>query len=107
MSRRAGRSPHITRRNDMNTVADKAAILIPGAAMAGGFFAGQIRIGQDLFAVIVAPKAGGEHADTPWNKSLKTVEGAQSYFDGRANTEAMATAGSEVAQWAKGLRIDG
>ena len=35
------------------------------------------------------------------------VLGAMSYFDGRANTEAMAAAGSKLAQWARGLSIGG
>jgi hypothetical protein len=42
-----------------------------------------------------------------WNKSTKMVEGAQSFFDGRANTEAMAAAGSALAKWALDLRIAG
>lgn len=91
----------------MNAVTEQAAILIAGAAMAGGFVAGKIRVGDDIFALIVAPKAEGEHDDAPWKKSQKTVEGALSYFDGRANTEAMAAAGSKVAKWARDLKIDG
>lgn len=80
---------------------------IIGTSMGGGFYAGRIRIGEDTFALIAAPKAEGEHDDTPWSKSLKAVEGALSYFDGRANTLAMATAGSKLAKWALGLRIGG
>ena len=36
-----------------------------------------------------------------------SVPGAESYSDGLANTNAMAEAGSPLAQWARGLRIDG
>ncbi len=75
--------------------------------MGGGFYAGRIRIGDQAFALIVAPKADGEHEDAPWNDTYSTVEGAKSYFDGLANTEAMAGAGSELAKWARGLRIGG
>ena len=78
-----------------------------GTSMGGGFYAGRIRIGEQVFALIVAPKAEGEHEDTPWNKSVKSVEGAQSYFDGAANTNAMALAGSKLAKWAQWLRIGG
>jgi len=79
--------------------------LISGTPFAGGFFAGQIRVCDQVFGLIVAPKAEGEHDDTAWNKSRKRVEGALSYLDGRANTMAMAEAGSKLAKWALGLRI--
>ena len=80
---------------------------ILGTAMGGGFYAGRIRIGDQVFALIVAPKADGEHEDAPWNDTDNTVDGAKSYFDGLANTDAMASAGSELANWARGLRIEG
>lgn len=91
----------------MNAVTEQAAVLVIGAAIGGGFFAGRIRVGEEMFGLIVAPKSEGEHKDTPWNKSLKRVEGAISYFDGRANTIAMAEADSKLAKWALGLKIDG
>ena len=80
---------------------------ILGTAMGGGFYAGRIRIGDQVFALIVAPKADGEHEDAAWNDTSRTVKGAESYFDGLANTDAMAGAGSKLAQWARGLRIGG
>lgn len=93
----------------MNAVAqvERPAILIPGAVFGGGFFAGYVRSGEQNYAVIVAPKAEGEHKDAPWNKTTKMVEGAQSFNDGRTNTEAMAAAGSALAKWALGLNING
>jgi hypothetical protein len=91
----------------MNAMTEQAAVLVIGAAIGGGFFSGRIRVGEEVFGLVVAPKAEGEHKDTPWNKSLKRVEGALSYFDGRANTIAMAEAGSKLAKWALGLKIDG
>jgi len=74
----------------MNTVTNKAAVLVIGAAIAGGFLTGRIRVGDQVFGIIVAPKAEGEDKDAVWNKSTKKVEGALSCFDGRANTQAMA-----------------
>jgi len=93
----------------MNAVqaAEKPAVLIPGAAFGGGFYAGQLLVNGQAFALIASPKAEGEHEDAPWNKSTKMVEDAQSYFDGRTNTAAMAKAGSKLAQWALDLRIGG
>ncbi|MGE0289658.1 MAG: DUF1566 domain-containing protein [Bradyrhizobium sp.] len=73
----------------------------------GGYFGGRIRIGDQVFAIIVAPKAEGQHKDCAWNRNTRQVEGALSYCDGLANTRAMAEAGSKLAQWAQGLDIDG
>lgn len=42
-----------------------------------------------------------------WGKSGEDVPGARSYTDSRANTEAMAAAGSDVAQQCLGLMING
>lgn len=82
-----------------------AAVLIIGAALGGGFFAGRFKIGEDTYALIEAPKAEGEHDAAVWHTSYDRIEGAQSYNDGLANTKAMAEAGSEIAKWARGLRI--
>ena len=79
---------------------------IIGTALDGGFYAGRIRIDDKPFALIVAPKADGEHDDSAWNGSIKDVTDAMSYFDGQANTLAMAKAGSKLAKWALDLRID-
>ena len=79
---------------------------IIGTAMAGGFYAGRIRLDDgQIYALIVSPKAAGEHQPTTWTGDVKNVPGAQSYCDGRANTLAMAEAGSKLAQWALDLSI--
>ena len=80
---------------------------ILGTAMGGGFYAGRIMIASQVFALIVAPKAEGEHKDTIWIGRGKDVAGAKSYFDGIANTKAMADAGSKLGKWALDLRIAG
>jgi hypothetical protein len=71
-----------------------------GAALEGGFYAGKIRVAGELFALILPPKSESGHDKTPWNDSTKRVSGAMSFFDGVANTKAMAKAGSTVAKWA-------
>jgi hypothetical protein len=78
-----------------------------GSPLEGGFYTGRIRLPDGDYAVIVAPKAEGEHANTIWNKSQERIDGARSFFDGRANTEAMAAAGSKLAAWAVNLTIGG
>lgn len=78
-----------------------------GAPFAGGFYAGKFRIGEQAYALIIAPKDGGEHVDEAWSDKYDAVDGATSYNDGLANTEAMASAGSYLGNWARGLRIAG
>jgi hypothetical protein len=77
-----------------------------GAALAGGFYAGLITVGNDTFALILAPKASGEYQG-PWHESRDAVAGTEHYADGYANTTALAAAGSAMALWARGLSIDG
>ena len=76
-----------------------------GTSMGGGFYAGRIRIEEQVFALIVAPRAQGEVSDMKWIARNKSVPGAMSYFDGLANTKAMADAGSRLAKWAQALRV--
>ncbi|MCY0854288.1 DUF1566 domain-containing protein [Cupriavidus sp. D39] len=91
-----------------NTITQAAvAALVAGDPLGGGFYAGQIRQGEEIYALVVAPKDGGEHDDIVWNSDRSRVEGALSYFDGAANTVAMAEAGSDLAKWALGLQING
>jgi hypothetical protein len=80
---------------------------VPGTPFAGGFYAGRILIAGVLHALIVAPKAEGERADIAWLDSEQRVAGADSYCDGMQNSVAMAEAGSELGNWARGLNIDG
>jgi len=82
-------------------------IPVIGTAMGGGFYGGRILIDGKPFAIIVAPKAEGEHKPAIWISDYKDVPVAKSYNDGLANTQAMAEAGSQMAQWALGLEIDG
>jgi hypothetical protein len=77
------------------------------APYGGGFYVGQYQIDGEEYVLIVAPKAAGEREDTVWHTKNNNVEGAKSYCDGLANTQAMAAAGSELAQWALALDIDG
>jgi len=84
-----------------------ADALKAGDVIGGGFFAGKIRQDDGIYVLVVAPKDGGEREDVIWNKSTLRVDGAASYYDGHANTQAMAGAGSDVAMWALGLQING
>ena len=78
-----------------------------GTPWEGGFFGGIHSFGGDVYAQIIAPKAVGEHQPTVWHRDYDLIVGADSFFDGLANTKAMAEAGSEIAQWTLSLRIAG
>ena len=90
----------------MNKAIETPETIPYGTAIGGGFFSGFIRINGELVALISAPKAEGEIREI-WNDNYKNVAGATSFFDGLANTKAMADAGSPLAKWALELRIGG
>ena len=79
----------------------------PGTPFEGGFYVGQLRIGTELFALIVSPKAEGDAANVAWSKRGQDIPGAASCCDGMANTKAMAEAGSALAQTLLQLDIGG
>jgi hypothetical protein len=78
-----------------------------GTPWEGGYFAGIITFNGDVFAQIVAPKADGDLDLAIWHPDYKLITGADSFFDGLANTKAMAEAGSAIAQQVLELRISG
>jgi hypothetical protein len=75
-----------------------------GSPFEGGFYGGTIRIAAALFATAWAPKAEGE-TEGAWHPKKADVPAAMSTHDSWANTLALAEAGSQLAQWAMGLRI--
>ena len=77
-----------------------------GAAFGGGILAGRYFVGDAAFALVVAPKAGGERKAGPWGE-LVDVPAAIDPEDGRANTAAMSAAGNALGCWARDLRIAG
>lgn len=79
---------------------------VPRTPYAGGFYVGRIRIDGQLYALIRAPKASGQHKPTRWNKTDKAITGAAAFDDGLRNTQAMAAAGSAVAKWALSQTIN-
>ncbi|GHC19259.1 DUF1566 domain-containing protein [Aidingimonas halophila] len=86
--------------NDLSAVS-------PGDTLDGGFYAGQFRIGNDLYALIISPKDEGEIEEAQWGQFGEILEGAGSCCHGHANTVAMAEAGSDAARWMLALEING
>lgn len=84
----------------------------PGTPFGGGYYAGRISSGGQIYALVVAPKSlGGESTGTlAWKTSGTTTAGAYFWDNGWANTQAMATAGlanHPAAQFCRGLSIGG
>ena len=77
-----------------------------GEPFDGGFYAGCFHVGPDLFALVVSP-AAGELKPQRWGNARKLVDGALSYSDGRANTNAMANAKCKLAEAVLELDIGG
>jgi hypothetical protein len=74
----------------------------------GGLYAGQIR-GDDghHYHLIAARDEDHACAIGTWGQYGTEIEGARSYRDGMANTEAMVTAGITLAHTTRALRIGG
>lgn len=94
----------------MSAVAQAApAVTIPeiGQAFGGGFFSGITR-DPDTGNRYLNITAGAAHElEGEWGKYGEKIEGADSFTNSRANTEAMAAAGSELAQQVLALDIGG
>lgn len=92
----------------MNTATQQslsAARYALGTPMEGGFLIGVIILpNAGVYGLAKAPKALGDFADMEWGPR-NHVAGALSLVDGRANTLAMAKAGSELATRILALRI--
>ncbi|SCZ12656.1 DUF1566 domain-containing protein [Pseudomonas sp. NFACC37-1] len=85
------------------------AVTIPeiGQAFGGGFFSGITR-DPDTGKRYLNITAGAEYELVgAWGKYGEKIDGADSFTDSRANTEAMAAAGSELAQKVLALDIAG
>ncbi|MFP5419922.1 MAG: DUF1566 domain-containing protein [Gammaproteobacteria bacterium] len=83
------------------------AVTLPeiGAAYGGGFVTGFYQQDGQRFMIITA---GREHElEGEWGEYGVKIDGADSFTDSRANTEAMAAAGSELAQRVLALDIGG
>lgn len=86
----------------MKTIS-RSAIPAIGAALGGGFYTAEIMLNGVAFALITAGKEAEFKAE--WGKYGEKIEGAASFVDGLANTEAMAAAGREIAIKVRAMRF--
>jgi len=79
-----------------------------GAEFEGGFFAGEIVINDDRYALVVAPKAEGEKMDLQYKiKKRDTADGTDVEGDGLYNSCLIDNANHPAAQFCRDLRIGG
>ena len=79
---------------------------VPGTPFGGGFYAGRFLLNDQLYALIVAPKEGGE-TTLPFKTSNSPTPGARSLRDGLANSNAMANGNHPAAAFCRDLEIGG
>jgi hypothetical protein len=89
-------------------MAKKVAIPALGAEFGGGFFAGEIVVDSTRYALIVAPKAGGENMRLEYKKKkLGTADGTNIDDDGFYNSCLMDDDNHPAAHFCRSLRIAG
>lgn len=76
-----------------------------GAPLGGGFYTAEFQINGLFFAMVTAGKEAEIKGE--WGKYGEKIEGAASFVDGLANTEAMAAAGLEIAITVRAMRFGG
>jgi hypothetical protein len=80
-----------------------------GSPLGGGFFAGEMTIGGELYALVVAPKASGESGEELQFKvnEWREQDGAASDLDGMVNATALSGDNYPAAQFCRSLKIGG
>ncbi|MCV4287924.1 DUF1566 domain-containing protein [Pseudomonas capsici] len=87
--------------------AQSATLPAIGDAYGGGFVIGITRDTETGVRRLHITAGGGHELSGAWGKYGEKIAGADSFTDSRANTEAMAAAGSEIAQKTLALSIGG
>ena len=90
-------------------LAQSAALVVPtvpGTPFGGGFYAGRFLLNDQVFALVVAPKAEGESV-LPWKTLTTGSDGARSLRDGLANSETMNNDKHPAARFCRAVRSDG
>lgn len=84
----------------------------PGAPFGGGYYAGRVNVGGQIYALVIAPKSlGGDSPSTlQWKTTTTRTTGTTSVNNGWVNTQAIVTAGiaaHPAANFCRNLNIGG
>jgi hypothetical protein len=94
----------------LSAASNSATPLVIGAALGGGFFAGQISTAGNGIAdynLVVGPAASAQDLSIQWKTTNTSTAGTTSDIDGPANSAAMNDASHPAAQFCEGLTIGG
>jgi hypothetical protein len=73
-----------------------------------GYYVGNITVGANTYAVLLAPKSTGQSSTfLRWKTASTTTAGTDSFVDGLTNSNNMNNATHPAAQYCRGLTIDG
>lgn len=90
------------------TTADAFVPTEIGQPYQGGYYAGRIKIGTDVFAIVVSPRSVGESSVAlAWKNDTSQTAAAISLVDGYVNTQALDSATHPAAAFCKSLNIGG
>lgn len=78
-----------------------------GQAYGGGYYAGNINVAGNVYAILLAPKGTGETSSIAWADDRALEDTWYSDSDSVPNTAALIRQGSPVALWADALNIGG
>jgi len=79
-----------------------------GTPLGGGFFAGEVLLEGERYALVVAPKEAGEELGLQYKKkNLGTADGTRSDEDGLVNTDMLNDAKYPAAHFCRSLSIGG
>lgn len=94
---------------DIATLTAETVPTVLGTMYAGGYYAGQILVGTELFALVVSPKASGYNGNIGYAVADADYENlpSNSRCDGWNNTISRNTARFPANQWARSLNIAG
>ncbi len=76
-----------------------------GAPLGGGFYTAEMMMSGLFFALVTSGKEAEIKGE--WGRYGEKIEGAGSFVDGLANTDAMAAAGLEIAVKVRAMRFGG
>lgn len=82
----------------------------PGEIYEGGYYAGRIRVADNVYALIISPKAYNNATALAWGVDSNAISGASSTNDGWSNTQtlmALGAANFPAAKFCHDLVIDG
>ncbi len=92
----------------VQTAEEMVEVPAVGSPLGGGFFAGELSLDGDRYALVVAPKAAGEKFELEYTKkNLGDADGTDSEDDGLTNSDKINDKNHPAAQFCRSLQFSG